>query len=162
MVCMEEYDDRTYPHNRGRALCQRTQPSAERAAWRRTLSSGLVSCGACLREHARRIESDLDRAVSELWRARAEARRPRIGVGAVVAMVAAARMVRGGWSSRPWARGDGVIHWDFVAPWMTHAAISACGRYRHGDYGFAPDLDDVDCPDCLAIARRAGVLKEVE
>jgi hypothetical protein len=80
------------------------------------------------------------------------------GIGAVVAMVAAARMVLGGWSAVLRRRESPVTHWDVVPAWMTNGALPACGDYWPFDHGIASGIEDADCPDCLAIARRAGVL----
>ena len=84
----------------------------------------------------------------------------RPGIGAVVAMVAAARMVLGGWSTVLRRRESPVTHWDFVPAWMTTGALPACGDYWPFDYGIASGIEDVNCPDCIAIARWAGVLMD--
>lgn len=84
--------------------------------------------------------------------------RRRPSIGAVVAMVAAARMVMGGWQDctrRPFKTPP--THWDFMPATMTTELHSACGDSWPCDT-LAAGIDDVDCPDCLAIARRAGVL----
>lgn len=90
-----------------------------------------------------------------------EAERAKPGIGAVVAMVAAARIVAGQWKAILLRLPGPVMHWDFAPAWMATRAVPACGECWPSDYGAAYDLEDVDCPDCLAIARRAGVLKEV-
>ena len=64
----------------------------------------------------------------------------RPGIGAVVAMVASARMVR------PFTRvgvGRQYRHWDGV-PFPWHFSHPAC----HGD-GITTHISNVDCPDCL-------------
>lgn len=81
MTCLEEYDERTHPHNKGRALCMRGQPSwAPRGFGGLAWSAGAVDCPACLRAHVTRLESDLDCAVDML-----REKKLRPGIGAVVA-----------------------------------------------------------------------------
>ena len=85
-------------------------------------------------------------------------RGPRIG--AVVAMVAAARMALGGWShDLPRHISEEYVHWDFVPYGMGHVFQAACGDIWLDD-NVSADIDDVDCPSCLAIhARASGQVK---
>lgn len=76
------------------------------------------------------------------------------GIGAVVAMVAAARMVLGDWSDGRGLTGTPVTHWDFVEPWMSCLSHAACGTVYPDDYSPTSGIEDVDCPACLAIHAR--------
>lgn len=105
-----------------------------------------------------RLEEISDRRLIRI----AELERGRPGIGAVVAMVAVGRVVAGQWKPILLRLPGPVMHWDFAPAWMAPREVPACGSCWPSDYGAAYGLDDVDCPDCLAIARRAGVLKEVE
>ena len=80
------------------------------------------------------------------------------GIGAVVAMVAAARMVLGGWSIKARSVRKQCNHWDFVSCGMSDNCHAACGQTWLGD-NISPDIDDVDCPACLAIHARASGVK---
>lgn len=150
MTCLEEYDERTYPRNKGRALCMRNQPSwAPRGFGRLAWSAGAVDCPSCLRAHVTRLESDLDCAVGML-----RERKRRLGIGAVVAMVAAARMVASGWRPRD-VDGDGLAHWDWVPRHISLERAAACGAIAEGGDYTVSGIEFVDCPDCLAIHGRA-------
>jgi len=74
------------------------------------------------------------------------------GIGAVVAMVAAARMAQGAWLI---SQCQDVIHWDWMPVHIACVDVLACGGGSPWDVGVpAGEIDDVDCPDCLKMYRR--------
>ena len=66
-------------------------------------------------------------------------------------------------------QSPGVCHWSFGPVGVKAPHAAACGEFWDDECHDEPWLDhddtshlldDVDCPDCLAIARKAGSLKE--
>lgn len=81
----------------------------------------------------------------------------RPGIGTVVAMVAAARMVASGWGAslpRRWQRA----HWDWVPSRISLGRAPACGNMSSYDYAVT-DIEFVDCENCLRMHAQANKKK---
>ena len=78
------------------------------------------------------------------------------GIGAAVAMVAAARMVASGWGAAlPWRWQR--AHWDWMPQHISDERAPACGHISSDDYSVT-GIEFVDCDACLAIhAKACGV-----
>ena len=74
--------------------------------------------------------------------------REKPAIGAVVAMVAAARMAHGGWQPSAGQR-DESTHWDWMPTHVGCVERPACGGGRWLDYALpAGEIAEVTCPDC--------------